>query len=74
MTNAKGAYSEVLGEFIALGTLYHAKHLERFMARKAQKKWEIEPMELVSMKHMAIIGYGDIGSAVGKVAKHGLNM
>ena len=31
LTNPKGAYSAVLGEFIALGMLYHTKHLERFM-------------------------------------------
>jgi len=31
LTNAKGAYSEVLGEFVALGVLYHTKHVERFM-------------------------------------------
>jgi len=31
ITNAKGAYSSVLGEFIALGVLFHTKHLERFM-------------------------------------------
>jgi len=35
LTNAKGAYSEILGEHIALGVLYHSKHLERFMDRKA---------------------------------------
>ena len=34
LTNVKGAFSEVLGEFIALGVLYHAKHVERFMKRK----------------------------------------
>jgi phosphoglycerate dehydrogenase-like enzyme len=33
LTNAKGAYSEVLGEFVALGVLYHAKKLERFMTQ-----------------------------------------
>jgi hypothetical protein len=26
---------EILGEFVALGVLYHSKHLERFMERKA---------------------------------------
>lgn len=31
-------------------------------------------MELVSNKHMAIIGYGDIGSACAKVAKLGFGM
>jgi phosphoglycerate dehydrogenase-like enzyme len=31
LTNAKGAFSSILGEFIALGVLYHTKHLERFV-------------------------------------------
>lgn len=74
LTNAKGAFSAILGEFIALGVLYHTKHLERFMQRKAEKKWEIEPMELVSNKSMAIIGYGDIGAACAKIAKFGFGM
>ena len=74
LTNAKGAFSTILGEFIGLGVLYHTKHLERFMQRKAEKKWEIEPMELVSTKSMAIVGYGDIGAACAKVAKNGFGM
>jgi phosphoglycerate dehydrogenase-like enzyme len=74
LTNAKGAFSTILGEFIALGVLFHTKHLSRFMDRKAQKKWEIEPMELVSSKSMAIIGYGDIGAACAKIAKNGFSM
>jgi len=74
LTNAKGAYSAVLGEFIALGVLYHTKHLERFMQRKKEHKWEIEPMELVSNKTMAIVGYGDIGAACAKIAKNGFGM
>ena len=63
-----------MGEFVALGVLYHSKHVERFMQRKAQKKWEIEAVDLVSSKHMAIIGYGDIGAACAKVAKNGFGM
>ena len=31
-------------------------------------------MELVCNKHMAIIGYGDIGSACAKIAKNGFSM
>ena len=30
LTNAKGAYSHILGEFIALGMLYHSKKVEKF--------------------------------------------
>lgn len=74
LTNAKGAFSTILGEFIALGVLYHTKHLERFMQRKAEHKWEVEPVELVSNKSMAIIGYGDIGAACAKIAKNGFGM
>jgi len=74
LTNAKGAFSSILGEYIALGVLYHCKHLERFMQRKAEKKWEQEPVELVSTKTMAIIGYGDIGAACAKIAKNGFGM
>ena len=64
LTNAKGVFSASLGEFVALGVLYHSKKLEHFMARKAAKKWEIEPIELVAGKKMVIVGYGDIGAAV----------
>ena len=71
LTNVKGAFSAVLGEFIALGMLYHAKKVERFMQRKAEAKWEIEPVELVSNKTMAVVGFGDIGAHCGRVAKIG---
>lgn len=74
LTNAKGAFSTILGEYVALGVLYHCKHLESFMQKKAEKKWEIQPVELVSTKTMAIIGYGDIGAATAKIAKFGFGM
>jgi len=71
LTNVKGAFSHVLGEFIALGMLYHGKKLENFMKRKAQAKWEIEPVELCQKQKMVIVGFGDIGAACGKVIKNG---
>jgi phosphoglycerate dehydrogenase-like enzyme len=61
LTNAKGAYSEILGEFVALGVLYHAKKLENFLKRKENAHWEPEPVHFVKKKHMVIVGYGDIG-------------
>jgi len=51
--------------------LYHAKKLERFMQKKTDKKWALEPVELVSNKTMLIVGFGDIGAACGKCAKQG---
>lgn len=74
LTNVKGAFSQVLGEFVALGVLYHAKHVENFMQRRADSNWEQEPVELVHKKHMLIVGYGDIGAACAKIAKHGFGM
>ena len=44
------------------------------MQRKAEHKWEVEPMHLVSNKTMSIIGYGDIGAACAKIAKNGFGM
>ena len=57
-----------------MGVCYHSKHMQRFMQRKADKKWEVEPMEIIANKTMLICGYGDIGAAVGKIAKHGFGM
>jgi len=31
LTNVKGAFSQILAEFVALGVLYHTKHVGRFM-------------------------------------------
>ena len=74
LTNSKGSRGVGLAEYIALGVLYHTKNLERFAQRKADKNWEVERVQTVSGKHMVIVGYGDIGSCVGRVAKHGFGM
>ena len=71
LTNVKGAYSAVLGEFVAMGMLYHTKKVESFMQKKAEANWAQESVELVSNKTMAIIGFGDIGYHCAKVAKMG---
>lgn len=69
LTNVKGAYSHVLGEFIALGMLYHAKHVEKYMALKRDRTWGKGPVELCSQKTMAVVGFGDIGAACGRICK-----
>ena len=74
MTNVKGAFSQILAEFVVAGVLHHSKHIERFMKKKDKCRYEVEPMELVSGKHMAIVGYGDIGAACAKIAKNGFGM
>ena len=34
LTNAKGCFKQALGEFVALGMLYHTKRVEFFMQKK----------------------------------------
>ena len=34
LTNARGAFSDILAEFVLLGMLYHAKHVELFQRQK----------------------------------------
>jgi len=69
LTNVRGAFSAVLGEFIALGMLFHAKQMPKFLQHQSNNHWQAETVELVSNKTMAIVGYGDIGAACGKVIK-----
>ena len=60
-----------VAEFIALGMLYHTKKLHSFMEKKVAHKWEKTQVDTISGKTVVIVGFGDIGSACGKIAKHG---
>jgi phosphoglycerate dehydrogenase-like enzyme len=40
LTNARGAFSEILAEYILLGMLYHAKHVEYFQQQKNNSSWK----------------------------------
>lgn len=39
LTNARGAFSEILGEYVLLGILFHAKHVQSFERKKAAINW-----------------------------------
>ena len=67
--NVRGAFSHVLGEFVALGMLYHSKHVEKWQAAKQAHRWEKGTVDLCSRKTMAIVGFGDIGAACGRICK-----
>jgi phosphoglycerate dehydrogenase-like enzyme len=74
LTNARGAFSDVLAEYVLMGILYHAKHVEDFQRKKADKNWTIQPVELVSSKTLVVVGYGNIGSKVSKMCKRAFGM
>ena len=41
------------------------------MAKQNQKRWEPAEVENINKKKVAILGFSTIGSACGRVAKHG---
>ena len=74
LTNAKGAFSDILAEYVLAGMLYHAKHIPSFQRKREMQRWAIEPVELVSSKNMVVVGYGDIGSRCARMAKRAFGM
>lgn len=40
LTNVKGAFSAVLGEFVALGMLFHAKKIPFFQQKQRESCWQ----------------------------------
>lgn len=71
LTNAKGMYSAALAEFVALGMLFHTKCLRTYLKQQADRQWKQGFIENVYTKTVVIVGFGDIGTACGKVLKQG---
>ena len=74
LTNAKGAFSKALGEYIAFGVLFHAKFGQRWVDMKSESNWAPTTIKMVSGSVLGIVGYGDIGYEVAKCCKNGLGM
>jgi phosphoglycerate dehydrogenase-like enzyme len=69
LTNGRGVYSNALGEFVLAGALYFAKDFPRMLRAKAEKRWDVFPVQELRRQTIGIIGYGDIGRAIGRRAK-----
>lgn len=68
ITNAKGQFSSSLAEYAMMACSYFAKDLPRLLKQKQNKNWEKYDVEELRGKTMGIVGYGDIGRAVCKIA------
>ena len=73
LTNASGAFSWSLGEFVAAAILFFAKDLRRLVRSQEQGIWDPFGVEGVRGKTLGIVGYGDIGRAVAERV-HALGM
>ena len=69
VTNAKGAYSQSLGEYCIAAMLYFAKDLRRMVHSQKAGKWDVFDVDMLEGKTLGILGYGDIGKASARRAK-----
>lgn len=74
LTNAKGAFSPSLGEFVVAYLLYWEKNLGVFKDLQKEKNWKLAPVNMLQGKTMGIVGYGNIGAEVAKRLKFGFNV
>jgi phosphoglycerate dehydrogenase-like enzyme len=74
LTNAKGAFSESLAEFALFGIMYFAKRLPHTLSIYGQRKWEKFTPIMVRGATLGIVGYGDIGEKIARLAKVGFGM
>src|SRR6202042_2667441 len=68
-TNARGVYSQSLGEFVLAVMLYFAKDFPRMARSQQAAKWEPFDVLEISKQTVGIVGYGDIGKACAWRAK-----
>ena len=69
VTNSRGLYADALGEFVIAAMFWFAKDLRRLVRNQAARKWEPFEVEWLQGKTVAVIGYGGIGSAIGRRAE-----
>jgi phosphoglycerate dehydrogenase-like enzyme len=64
LTNARGVFSDALGEFAVAACLLFAKDFRRLIRSQMAGVWE--PFDVVAIRDqsLGIVGYGDVGHAV----------
>jgi phosphoglycerate dehydrogenase-like enzyme len=73
LTNGRGVFSPSLAEWVIAAVLFFAKDLRRLVKSQEAGKWDPFPPEMVQVRWVGIVGYGDIGRAVAARAR-GLGM
>lgn len=69
LTNARGIFSEILGEFAIAAVLFFAKGLRRMVRSQAAGVWDQFDTVEIAGQTMGVIGMGDIGKAAARRAE-----
>ena len=75
LTNARGAFSEILAEFTIGAVLFFAKDFRRLVTSQIAGKWD--PFDVIEIRGqtLGLVGYGDIGRAVAAMrARFGMDV
>ncbi len=73
LTNARGVFSESLGEFTIGAVLFFAKDFRRLVLSQMAGKWDQFDVVEIRGQTLGLLGYGDIGRSVARRA-HALGM
>ena len=73
-SNSKGAYSESLGEVGITSMMYFSYNLYSYIEFMKNKEWSRPSNKTLLNKTLLIIGYGNNGVCLAKIAKLGFNM
>lgn len=73
LTNGRGVFSSILAEFVIAGVLYFAKDFRGMIRNQVAGRWEPFDTSAIEGTTMAIVGYGDIGRTIAKLA-HAMSM
>jgi phosphoglycerate dehydrogenase-like enzyme len=69
LTNGRGVFRRVLGEWVVASMLFFAKGLRRLVKQQEDGVWEQFDIEELHGKTLGIIGYGEIGRGAAERAK-----
>jgi phosphoglycerate dehydrogenase-like enzyme len=69
LTNGRGVFGRILGEWAVAAMLFYAKSLRRLVKQQEEGVWEQFDIEELHGKTLGIIGYGEIGRSAAERAK-----